>query len=74
MGKNIVILGAGFGGLACANMIRKTLGKEHRVIVIDPAIAGGLPWCQAGGGCCARAAELDNVRTDRHKPAGRRNV
>lgn len=34
-GKRIVILGAGFGGLAAANMLRKNLGQEHRVIVID---------------------------------------
>lgn len=35
MGKKIVILGAGFGGLACANELRKDLGKEHRIVVID---------------------------------------
>jgi sulfide:quinone oxidoreductase len=31
----IVILGAGFGGLACANALRKGLSRDHRVIVID---------------------------------------
>lgn len=35
MGKRIVILGAGFGGLACANALRKSLGQEHRIIVVD---------------------------------------
>src|SRR6185436_7740335 len=35
MGKQILILGAGFGGLAAANALRKSLGQEHRVIVID---------------------------------------
>ncbi len=35
MGKNIVILGAGFGGLACANELRRNLGPEHRIVVID---------------------------------------
>lgn len=35
MGKRIVILGAGFGGLACASALRKSLGQEHRIIVID---------------------------------------
>ncbi|HEX6067898.1 MAG TPA: FAD-dependent oxidoreductase [Nitrososphaera sp.] len=35
MGKRIVILGAGFGGLACANALRKSLGQEHRIIIID---------------------------------------
>jgi sulfide:quinone oxidoreductase len=35
MGKRILILGAGFGGLAAANALRKSLGQDHRVIVID---------------------------------------
>lgn len=35
MGKRIVILGAGFGGLACATALRKSLGQEHRIIVLD---------------------------------------
>ncbi len=35
MGKRILILGAGFGGLAAANALRKELSSEHRVIVID---------------------------------------
>jgi sulfide:quinone oxidoreductase len=35
MGKRILILGAGFGGLAAANELRKKLQQDHRVIVID---------------------------------------
>jgi sulfide:quinone oxidoreductase len=35
MGKRILILGAGFGGLAAATEFRKSLGPEHRVIVVD---------------------------------------
>jgi len=35
MGKRILILGAGFGGLAAANELRKSLGQDHRVIVVD---------------------------------------
>jgi sulfide:quinone oxidoreductase len=35
MGKRILILGAGFGGLAAATELRKGLGQDHRVIVID---------------------------------------
>ncbi|MEW6604365.1 MAG: FAD/NAD(P)-binding oxidoreductase [Thermoproteota archaeon] len=35
MGKRILILGAGFGGLAAATELRKGLGQDHRVIIID---------------------------------------
>src|SRR6185436_3931699 len=35
MGKQILILGAGFGGLAAANALRRGLGQDHRIIVID---------------------------------------
>lgn len=35
MGKQIVILGAGFGGLACASALRKGLGQEHRIVIVD---------------------------------------
>jgi sulfide:quinone oxidoreductase len=35
MGKRILILGAGFGGLAAATELRKALGQDHSVIVID---------------------------------------
>jgi len=33
--KRILILGAGFGGLAAANKLRKSLSQDHRIIVID---------------------------------------
>lgn len=35
MGKNIVILGGGAGGLVAANILRKRLSKEHRIILVD---------------------------------------
>ncbi len=35
MGKRILILGAGFGGLAAATELRKSLGPDHRVIIVD---------------------------------------
>jgi sulfide:quinone oxidoreductase len=35
MGKRILILGAGFGGLAAATELRKNLGLDHRVIIVD---------------------------------------
>jgi sulfide:quinone oxidoreductase len=34
-GKRIVILGAGFGGLASANLLRKNLSQEHQITIID---------------------------------------
>lgn len=34
-GKTVVILGAGTGGLVAANTLRKLLGREHRVILVD---------------------------------------
>jgi sulfide:quinone oxidoreductase len=33
--KRILILGAGFGGLTAANLLRKNLAPEYRIIVID---------------------------------------
>jgi sulfide:quinone oxidoreductase len=35
MSKRILILGAGFGGLAAANLLRKGLDPDHRIIVVD---------------------------------------
>ncbi|MGD0177164.1 MAG: FAD/NAD(P)-binding oxidoreductase [Candidatus Bathyarchaeia archaeon] len=35
MGKNILILGGGFGGLAAANKLRKGLSSEHTVTLVD---------------------------------------
>ncbi len=34
-GKTIVILGGGFGGLSTAQQLRKALGDEHRVVVVE---------------------------------------
>lgn len=33
--KTVLILGGGVGGLVTANTLRKSLGKEHRIILID---------------------------------------
>ena len=33
--KTVVVLGGGIGGLVAANLLRKRLGKEHRVVMID---------------------------------------
>lgn len=34
-GKRVIILGAGFGGLTVANLLRKGLSPEHQLVVID---------------------------------------
>ncbi len=34
-GKTVVILGGGVGGLVTANELRKRLGREHRVVLVD---------------------------------------
>ena len=34
-GKTVVILGGGSGGLVAANRLRRTLGKEHRVVLVE---------------------------------------
>src|SRR3989338_11061078 len=33
--KQILILGGGIGGLVAANKLRKKLGKEHKITLID---------------------------------------
>ena len=35
IGKTTVILEGGVGGLVTASELRKKLGKEHRVILVD---------------------------------------
>jgi len=34
-GKTIVVLGGGVGGLVASNELRKKLGREHRVVLVD---------------------------------------
>ena len=35
MGKQVLILGGGFGGLAAANTLRRELGAEHKITLVD---------------------------------------
>ncbi|MBI4243201.1 MAG: NAD(P)/FAD-dependent oxidoreductase [Planctomycetes bacterium] len=35
MGKRIVILGAGSGGLVCSHVLRKKLNSSHEIVVVD---------------------------------------
>ncbi|MCH8086708.1 MAG: NAD(P)/FAD-dependent oxidoreductase, partial [Chloroflexi bacterium] len=50
--KTVLILGGGVGGLVTANLLRKKLGKEHRVVLIDREekhlFAPSLLWLMIG--------------------------
>ena len=50
--KTVLILGGGVGGLVTANELRKRLGKEHRVVLIDQEgqhiFWPSLLWLQIG--------------------------
>ena len=51
-GKTVVILGGGVGGLVTANELRKLLGKDHRVVLVDKGSKHifwpSLLWVQVG--------------------------
>lgn len=51
-GSSIVILGGGFGGLTAANELRRLLGKEHQITLVDrkPQFFMGLAklWIMTG--------------------------
>lgn len=53
MGKTVLILGGGVGGLVAANDLRKRLPDEHRVVLVEREAAylftPSLPWLVAGG-------------------------
>jgi sulfide:quinone oxidoreductase len=50
--KTVVVLGAGVGGLVAANRLRRLLGKEHRVVLIDRSpvysFAPSFTWVMLG--------------------------
>jgi sulfide:quinone oxidoreductase len=52
MGKNILVLGASFGGYHCALELRKRLGKEHSIQVVASddqfTFVPALPWVVMG--------------------------
>jgi len=52
MGKNIVVLGGGVGGLVAANRLRKKLGEEHSVVMVDKKaqyeFTPSYPWLMLG--------------------------
>ncbi len=51
-GKTIVILGGGVGGLVAANELRRLLGREHRVLLVERnlrhAFAPSFLWVMTG--------------------------
>ncbi len=51
-GKRVVVLGGGVGGVVAANRLRKALGKEHQVTVIDQtrthSFAPSYLWLMVG--------------------------
>lgn len=50
--KTVLILGGGVGGLITANVLSKSIGKKHRIILIDKdrqyTFAPSFPWLATG--------------------------
>jgi sulfide:quinone oxidoreductase len=50
--KSVLILGAGTGGLVVASRLRRMLGKEHHVVMVDRSpfytFEPSLPWVMTG--------------------------
>jgi sulfide:quinone oxidoreductase len=42
-GKTVAVLGAGVGGVVAANRLRKLLGREHRVVLVDRTVWHAFP-------------------------------
>lgn len=51
-GKTVLVLGGGVGGIATANALRKQLGAEHRIVVVDKQVeyvfTPSLLWVMVG--------------------------
>src|SRR3990172_11875583 len=51
-GKTVLILGGGVGGLVAANELRRRLGREHRIVMVDRAakhaFAPSFLWLMLG--------------------------
>ena len=51
-GKTILILGGGIGGIVVANELRRELGREHKIVLVDKnrqhIYNPSLPWLMAG--------------------------
>ena len=50
--KTVLILGAGVGGLITANVLSQSIGKNHRIILIDKErqfkFSPSFPWLATG--------------------------
>lgn len=50
--RTVVVLGGGVGGLVAATTLRKKLGKEHRIVLVDRednhVFAPSLLWLMTG--------------------------
>lgn len=88
-GKTVVILGAGTGGVVAANRLRRLLGKEHRVVLVDRTVvhsfAPSFTWLMLGQRDAARISrdlrslsrkriEFVPQEVSRIDPAGKRVV
>ncbi|MCU0502366.1 MAG: FAD-dependent oxidoreductase [Anaerolineae bacterium] len=51
-GKTVLVLGGGVGGIVTANSLRRRLGPEHRVVLVDRRgeylFAPSLLWVMVG--------------------------
>ena len=51
-GKTVLILGGGVGGLVASNALRKKLGREHRIVLVDKetrhVFAPSFTWVMLG--------------------------
>lgn len=86
-GRTILVLGGGVGGLVTAVTLRKKLGKEHRVILVEREekhlFAPSLLWLMTGqrtadqisrslGRLTRKGIEVVRGEIERIEPAGRR--
>jgi sulfide:quinone oxidoreductase len=69
-GKTIVILGGGTGGVVASNDLRRKLGEQHRVILVDKERSAPVqPIPSLGHGRVAPSA-AGNQRPAAHGAAG----
>ncbi len=69
---NIVIMGAGVGGLPCAYEMRETLGKEHEITLINPRdsfqFTPSNPWVAVGW------RDRENISVPLDEPLKKRGI